>query len=178
MATPGGPLGIESRSSRVKDAYTHVCVISLFLWGKTSPWNKMSRSVLTNSMSSTCRLSRCRVNDTRRSTVMSGRPTASIYLRREQPPLSAVPIQFSRNQTDGLQHHRELVGRAPSLVILLGTRHHPPLKPPGFAPLVEGDQVDAQLLGDLRKALAMKWANPLAVIRLDGLAVRTHWLDS
>jgi len=69
---------------------------------------------------------------------MTAMPPA-VHLLREQTPLTAVPTQFSRVQTGRFQHHRELVGRAPTLGILLGGGHHLPLQPPGLAPLVEGD---------------------------------------
>jgi len=54
---------------------------------------------------------------------------------------------------------------------LLGGRLHLPLEPPGLAPLVEGDYVDAQLLGVLRQALVMGRPHPPSHISLDGLAV-------
>jgi hypothetical protein len=43
-----------------------------------------------------------------------------------------------------LHYHRELVGRAPTLRILLGGWHHFPLQPPSLTPFVEGDYVDPQ----------------------------------
>jgi len=96
------------------------------------------------------------------------------HLLGKETPLPAVGAELSGVQASGLQHHRELVGRAPTLGILLGGRHHFPLQPPGLAPLVESDHVDPQLPGDLRHALAMGRPHPEADISLDGLAVTIH----
>jgi hypothetical protein len=41
-------------------------------------------------------------------------------------------------------------------------------------PVVEGDYVDPQLLGDLRHALAVRRVHPPTDISLDGLAVGTN----
>jgi hypothetical protein len=77
-------------------------------------------------------------------------------------------------QAEGIKGWALLAEVAPALGILLGGRHHLSLQPPDLAPLVEGDHVDAQLLGDIRHTLAVGWPHPPADISLDGLAVRTH----
>jgi hypothetical protein len=74
----------------------------------------------------------------------------------------------------GFEHHSELVGRVPTLGILLGGGHHFRLQPQVLAPFVRGDHVGPQLLGDLSHALAMERPHPPADISLDGLAVTTH----
>jgi hypothetical protein len=73
--------------------------------------------------------------------ILGGLPPAA-HLLREQATLSAVTAQFSRIQAGGLQHHRELVGRSPTLRILLAGRDDVTLQAPGLAPLLEGDHVD------------------------------------
>jgi len=76
--------------------------------------------------------------------ILGGLPPAGLLIR-EEPPLSAVSTQFSRVQAGGLQYHRELVGGAPALGMLLAGRHHLTLQTSGLALLVEGDHVDPQL---------------------------------
>ena len=105
---------------------------------------------------------------------MEGRPAASGPPAGGTAPLAGITTQFGRIQVSGLQHHRELVGRAPSLGILLAGGQHLPLQAPGLAPYVEGDHMDHKLLRDLGHALAMGRSHPLADISLDGLAVMTH----
>jgi hypothetical protein len=63
---------------------------------------------------------------------------------------------------------------APALGILLGGRHHLSLQPPVLAQLVEGDHVDAKLLGRSPSRPGGGVPHPPADISLDALAVRTH----
>lgn len=79
---------------------------------------------------------------------------ASGPLLGEQASLTAVGSQLGGAEPGGHQHHRELVRGAPTLGFFLGGLHHLPQHPPALAPLVDGDHMDAQLLGNLRHALA------------------------
>jgi hypothetical protein len=107
--------------------------------------------------------------------IPSGPPTRRSLLGPGERPVSGlVGEAIGAVHAGDLQHHSELVGSAPALGILLGGRHHLSLQPPGLAPLVEGDHVDPQLLGDLRYYLAVGRPHLRADISLDGLAVRTH----
>jgi hypothetical protein len=69
----------------------------------------------------------------------------AVHLFRKQPPFTAIATQFCLVQTGGFQDNRELVGRPPTLWILLRSRNYIPLQPPGLPPVVEGDDVNAQL---------------------------------
>jgi hypothetical protein len=51
---------------------------------------------------------------------------------------------------------------------------HLPLQPLGLAPLVEGDHVDTQLLGDRGHALTLGRPHPPPDISFDSLAARPH----
>jgi len=57
----------------------------------------------------------------------------------------AVGTELSGVQASCLEYHRELVSSASSFWFLLGCRHHLALQPPGIPPVVEGDDVNAQL---------------------------------
>ncbi len=100
--------------------------------------------------------------------------TPAVHLLGEQAPLTAVGRQFGAVQPGGLEEHSELVGRSPALGILLAGRHHLPLQASGLSPLLEGDHVNAQLLGDLVYDLLVRWSHPPADISLESLAVATH----
>ena len=58
--------------------------------------------------------------------------------------------------------------------MLLASKNNVTLKAPDLAPLVEGDHVDLQLLGDRRHALTMGWVHPPEDIGFDAFAVTTH----
>jgi len=73
-----------------------------------------------------------------------------------QAPFAAVPTKFGGIKPGGLQHHRVPVSRAPTLGFILGGLYHYPLLPPGVAPLVEGDFVVSELLGDFSNVLAVR----------------------
>jgi hypothetical protein len=73
-----------------------------------------------------------------------------------QAPFAAVPTKFGGIEPGGLQHHRVPVSRAPTLGFILGGLYHYPLLPPGVAPLVEGDFVVSELLGDFSHVLAVR----------------------
>jgi hypothetical protein len=62
----------------------------------------------------------------------------------------------------------------PALRILLGCWHHLSLQPPGLSPVVEDDDVDAQLCRDLGHALPVWRTHPPPHNSLDSLAVATH----
>ena len=47
----------------------------------------------------------------------------AVHLLRKQPPLTAIATQFYRVQPSSYQNHRELVGRPPTLWILLKSRN-------------------------------------------------------
>ena len=57
--------------------------------------------------------------------ILGGLPP-TIHLLGEQAPLAAVDTEFSAVQAGGLQHHRELVGRAPTLMVPSEWRAQPP----------------------------------------------------
>ena len=76
------------------------------------------------------------------------------------------------------EHHRELVGKAPALGLLLGGWHHLPLQSTSLALIVEGDHVNPNLLVNFRHALSVRRAHSLANISLDGLVVRYALNDS
>ncbi len=103
-----------------------------------------------------------------------GLPVASGPPLRDQTPLPAAGAELGVIQPSGLRRHREFVGNTPVLRLLLGRWHHHSFHLSGLPALVEGDHVEAQLLGDLRSALAVRRADPTTDISQDSLAVRTH----
>ena len=68
------------------------------------------------------------------------------HLLRVQPPLTTVGAELIGIQASGLEHYGELVGSSPTVRVLLGCRHHHSLQPRGLYPVVERDDMDAQLV--------------------------------
>ncbi len=100
--------------------------------------------------------------------------TPAVHLLGEQATVWAVATKFSRVVAGCLQHHCELVSWAPSIGILVGGLHNLPLLTASLVPLIDSDQVDAQLLGDFGHDLTMEKPHPPAEISFDSLAVSTQ----
>lgn len=61
------------------------------------------------------------------------------------PPLTAVGAELSGVQACGLEHDSELLGSTPTIRVLVECRHRLTLKPLGLPPVVEVNDVNAQL---------------------------------
>lgn len=105
---------------------------------------------------------------------IGGGLTPAVYLLREQTPLPAVGTELGVVEASGLKHHRELVSSAPAFWLLLGCGHRLCLQTPGLPPDVEGDHMDAHLLGNPGHALPLWRAHSPLDISFDGLAATRH----
>lgn len=96
--------------------------------------------------------------------------STALHLLGVKAPHPALDAELRSVQASGLQDQRELVGRSPSLGIILAGWYNLACISPGLAPLVEVDHVDPQLLGAFSQALGMGRPHSPADISLDSLA--------
>jgi len=85
-------------------------------------------------------------------------------------PRAPIGTDLGDVQPNVLQHHREFIGSAPAIGVLLRCRHHLSLQPTDFPPLVERDNAFAKLRCDLRNALPVQRSYPPSHTSFDSLA--------